>query len=101
MEETLEKALTKTEADAEAVLKTASTAINSIKKLRSAAHNGDLRELRKALDAADQAITALRQQFTNTREGWDFQEEEYLSDKRFVLEFLATAEQHGLKIFEQ
>lgn len=101
MEVSLEKSLAKTESDADAVLKAATATVNSLKKFRAAAHTGDLRELRKTIEAADQAITALRQQFANAKEGWDFDEETYLSSRHFLSEILQTAEQIGVKIFEQ
>jgi hypothetical protein len=101
MEVSLEKALAKTESDADAAFKAASTTVSSLKKFRAAAHSGDLRELRKTIEAADQAITALRQQFANAKEGWDFDEEAYLSGRDFLSEILQTAKQMGVKVFEQ
>src|SRR3990170_7597047 len=97
----LEKALAKTEADADAALKAAIAAVSSLKKFRTAAQTGNLRELRKTIDVSEQAITALRQQFTNAKEDWNFDEETYLSNKAFTSEILESAEQAGLKIFEQ
>ncbi len=97
----LEKTLARTEADADAALKAATAAVSSLKKFRAAAQTGNLRELRKTIDVAEQAITALRQQFTNAEDGWTFDEEAYLSDKAFILEILGAAGQIGLKIFEQ
>jgi hypothetical protein len=98
----LEKALAKTESDADAAFKAATTTVSSLKKFRAAAHSGDLRELRKTIEAADQAVTALRQQFANAKEGWDFDSEEaYLSGRDFLSEILQTAKQMGVKVFEQ
>jgi len=101
MDVSLEKALAKTESDADAAFKAATTTVSSLKKFRAAAHSGDLRELRKTIEAADQAITALRQQFANAKEGWDFDEEGYLSGMDFLSEILQTAKQMGVKVFEQ
>src|SRR3972149_6070513 len=98
---TLEKALAKTEADADSALKTATAVVSSLKKFRTAAQTGNLRELRKTIEAAEQAITALKQQFTNAKEDWIFEEEAYLSNKAFTSEILEAAGQIGLKIFEQ
>lgn len=97
----LEKALARTETDADVALKTATAAVSSLKKFRTAAQTGNLRELRKSIDTAEQAITALRQQFTNAKEGWNFDEETYLSNKGFISEILDSAGQIDLKIFEQ
>ena len=97
----LEKALAKTESDADAVVKTAIAAIGSLKKFRTAAQTGNLRELRKTIETAENAITALQQQFSNAREGWTFDEETYLSGKSFTSEIIEAAEQAGIKIYEQ
>ena len=97
----LEKALAKTEADADATLKAAAAAVSSLKKFRTAAQTGNLRELRKTIDAAEQTVAALRQQFMNAKEDWIFEEEAYLSNKAFTSEILEASEQIGLKIFEQ
>lgn len=97
----LEKALAKTESDADAAYKAATAVVSSLKKFRTAAKTGNLRELRKTIEAAEQAITALRQQFTNAKEDWNLDEEAYLSGKSFISEILESAEQIGVKIFEQ
>lgn len=97
----LEKTLAKTESDADAACKAASAVVNSLKKFRMAAQTGNLRELQKTIEAADQAIIALRQQFTNAKEDWNFDVESYFSEKSFTSEILKAAEQIGLKIFEQ
>ena len=97
----LERSLAKTESDADAALKAATTTVSSLKKFRAAAHSGDLRELRKTIEAADQAITTLRQQFANAKDGWDFDEEAYLSGSAFRSELLETAKQLAVKMFEQ
>ena len=97
----LEKALSKTETDADATLKSVLAAVSSIKRFRMAAKNGDLRELKKTIDASEQAIAALKQQFANAKEGWVFDEEIYLSSKDFLEEVISAAAQSGVKIFEQ
>lgn len=97
----LEKALAKTEADADEALKTATAAVSILKKFRLSAKTGNLRELRKTIESAEQAITALSQQFIKTKEGWTFDEETYLSSKAFLSEILEAAGQIGMKIFEQ
>lgn len=97
----LEKSLAKTESDAEAALKVAGTLLSALRKFRAAAKIGDLRELRRTIQVAEQAITALKQQFENAKEGWDFDEDAYLSDSAFRSELLETARQMAVKIFEQ
>jgi len=97
----LEQALAKTESDADAVLKAATNAVGSLKKFRSAAKTGNLRELRRSMEAAEQAILALRERLTAARDGWNFDEETYFSSSAFYREVLDVAGQRGLKIFEQ
>ncbi len=96
----LERALVGMEAQAEALLKTGMTAVTQVKRLRTAARSGDLKEIRKALEASDQTIAALRQQFINVKDGWTFDEEAYLSCRDFIQEVLRLAEEMDLKIFE-
>src|SRR3989304_3387608 len=97
----LEEALAKTESDADAALKAASATVRSLKKFRVVARTGNLRELPRTIEAAEQAITNLKQQFKNAQEGWDFDEEAYLSSRAFASEILETARQMGVRIFEQ
>lgn len=97
----LEKSLAKTESDAEITLKAATVVVNSLKRVRVAAQVGNLRELRKAIEVSEQAIVILRQQFANTKEGWDFNEDSYLSSSAYSAEILQLAKQMSVKIFEQ
>ncbi len=97
----IEKALAKTEADANTTLKAAQTVANAIRKMRAASHTGNLKDLSLTIDAAEKAIEILKQQFVNTRIGWDFPQESYLSDGTYVKELLATGEQMGVRIFER
>ncbi len=97
----LEEALARTEGDAEASLKAASGVAASLKRLRAAARSGDLREIRRGLDAAGQAIAVLDQQFANTAEGWDFDEEGFLSSGAYLEELIQTAQRQGLRLYRQ
>lgn len=97
----LEKALAKTEADADAALKTATTAAKCLKKFLAVAQVGNISELRKTIESAEQAIIALNQQFTKAKEGWTFDEETYLSGRAFLSEILEVAGQINLQILEQ
>jgi hypothetical protein len=97
----LESALQQTEADADASLKTAAAASRSLKRLRAVVHDGNLREVRSALVAAEQSVEALQQQVGRTVSGWDFDEASYLSSGAYTDELLATAEGRHLPIYEQ
>ncbi|MBI4332020.1 MAG: hypothetical protein HY673_12130 [Chloroflexi bacterium] len=96
----LEKALAKTENDANGSLKAAQSVLAALRKIRSAARVGNLKDLRIAIDAADKAELALRQHMANGRAGWDFNEEGYLSDGSFIKEVLEVASEKGLRVFE-
>lgn len=97
----LEKALARTEADVDASLKAANAVVSSLKKFRGAIKTGSLRELKKAIDSSEQAIAALKQQFSNTKDGWNFDAENYIGSKAFPDEILAMAKTLGVNIFEQ
>jgi hypothetical protein len=97
----LEEALAKTDSDAEETLRAATFVVKALKKFRSAAQAGNIRDLPKAIEVTEQAITALRQQFANAKEGWFFDEAAYFSEKSFLLELIDEAEKIGVKIFEQ
>src|SRR3990172_7579462 len=84
----LEKALAKTQADVEATLKTAVSAVNSLKKFRINIQTGNLRDLKKTIESAEQAIAALKQQFINTKDGWNFDSENYVDSPAFSKEIL-------------
>src|SRR6266513_1220095 len=88
----LEKALAKTQSDAEAVIKAAAGVSSAVKRLRAAAQVGNLREIRPSVAAAEQAIAALRQQFANAKDGWAFDEDAYFANGKFARELRETAE---------
>jgi hypothetical protein len=96
-----EAALQQTEADADASLKGAAEATSSLKRLRSVVHDGNLREVRSALAAADQSVQALQQQVARTVEGWDFDDASYFGSGAYTRELLETAARMQLAIFEQ
>ena len=97
----LEKALAKTEEDANNSLKATQAVAAAVKRLHKAAALGDLRDVRSALDGMEKAELALRQQIFTAKAGWDFNAEAYLSDGSFTAEVLAVAEQKGVRIFER
>ncbi len=97
----LEKALAKTENDADATLRAANSVVSSLKKFRGAVKTGSLRELKKMIESTEQSIAALKQQFINTKEGWNFDSENYVASRAFPEELLEMAQSLGVKIFEQ
>jgi hypothetical protein len=97
----LEGALAKTEADADAALKAANAVVSALKKLRGSIKAGSLRELKKTIDSAEQAIAALKQQFSNTKDGWNFDAENYIGSRAYLEEILEMSKSLGVRIFEQ
>lgn len=97
----LEAALEHTERDAQAVLKTATAAASAVKRFRAAAQNGNLRDLRPSIEAAEQVVSALGQQLANAKQAWDFDESAYFSSGAFQRELLETARRQDVRIFEQ
>jgi hypothetical protein len=100
-DQSLEQALAGTEADAEAAVKAANTVASALKKYRTAAHVGNLRDLRATIATAEQALTALQQQVEVAKEGWQFDEQAYFANGAFAQELLATAQRMNVQLFEQ
>src|SRR5215475_14473468 len=96
----LERSLARTEGDAEGVLRAASAVTAALKRFRGAAQVGNLRDLRAAIAATDQALATLNQQFASARDGWDFDEEAYFADGSFATELIETAKRLNLRLFE-
>ncbi len=97
----LEAALRRTEADADASLKAAAAVTKTLKRFRSVIHEGNLREVKGALAAVEQALAALQRQAKQTRDGWDFDEAGYFSNGAYTRELLETADRMGVRVFEQ
>jgi hypothetical protein len=97
----LEAALQRTEADADVSLKSAAAVSRSLKRLRAVVHDGNLREVRSALAAAEQSVDALQQQVARTVSGWGFDEARYFGSGAYTDELLATAARMQLAIYEQ
>lgn len=97
----LEQALARTEADAETIVKAANAVTSAAKRFRTAAHVGNLRDLRAAMGTAEQASDALRRELAAAREGWDFDEDAYFGGTAFTRELLETAARMNVRLYEQ
>lgn len=97
----LEKSLAKTEADAEITVKAAGAVLSVFRRLRTAAREGNLRDIEVSFETAENAIATLRQQFSNTKEGWDFNGEAYFANSLYVSELIEAGREVGLRIFER
>ncbi len=97
----LEKALAITEESTKIAQKAASEVARAFRKLHTAAREGNLRELNTSFEVAESAIAALRQQFSNTKDSWEFDEESYFNSNAYIAELLAAGRETGCKIFER
>lgn len=97
----LEAALQQTQADVESAGKAAGTVTRELKKARAAAATGQVRELRKALDAAAQLAAELAEQVGQARAAYDIDEPELLDSGAFTKELLAAAAAIDLQMFEE
>ena len=97
----LEQALARTESDADAALNAVSALMAPLRRFRAAAQVGDLRELQSAMDAAEQAMAKLSQQFAEAKNGWTFDARRYLSSGLYTREVLRTARKMGVSILER
>jgi hypothetical protein len=100
-QEGLEQALGRTEAEADAALRAVNAATKTLKQVRSAAHVGNVRDLRATLATVGQTLESLEQRVEALRASWDFDEEEHLASGGYTREVLRTAERMGVRVFEQ
>ena len=97
----LEKALAWTEADAEVTLKAGGAVLRVLRKLRTAAKEGNLRDIDASFETAENVIATLRQQFTNAKENWGFDQESYFASNSYAAELVKAGMETGLRIFER
>jgi len=96
----MEQALGKAEADADAALQAAATVTRWLRRVRSAARNGDTKALRSGLDSAQSSLQRLDEQVANSKEGWDFDDETYIESGRYLRELVEAAQKAGLSVLE-
>ena len=97
----LEKALRKAEADVEVALKAAANVTGVLRRYRTAARQGRIRELRAAGEAARRSLRTLDQEVANVAESWDFDEEAYLQSDDFVQELIEHGRRAGVAIYPE
>jgi hypothetical protein len=101
MADTFEAALTTSERGIDAALRSVAAASRELRKARVGAKNGQVKDLRKALAAAEAAALALAEETRAVRTGFDFNEQEYLASGGYVKELLAVAGGAGVAMFEE
>lgn len=96
---TLEIALARAEDNVEAVLKAADAVVRELRKARSSAKSGAVRDLRRALAAAADSIENLRQSAQSLREAWTFDERAYMGSGGYTHELVEAAKKDGLRLY--
>ncbi len=96
-----ESALGGTADGATAALKSASILTRELRKAKAAAASGEVRELRRALDAAGDLAHELSFTVQDVRAGFDLDESAYLGSGEYAKELLALAAERGLAMFEE
>ncbi len=97
---TLEDALQALERDVDGVLRSLGAALKEVKRVKTAASVGQMRELQQALHAAvrlaDQAAAAAR----DMRAGWQFDVGGWFASGEYTKELLSEAAEAGVQAFE-
>ncbi len=101
MADTFEGTLAATERALDAALKAAAAATRELRKARVGAKNGQVRDLRRALQAAQATVAGLADEVLAVHEGFDFDENEYLASGAYTKELLATAMAAGVAMYEE
>lgn len=97
----LEAALVTTQERVDAALRSAAVVSRELKKARTSAIGGQVRDLRKALDAAVVASEELSSVAYEARASYELDENAYLSSGEFTSELLSEAEAQGVAMFAE
>jgi hypothetical protein len=96
-----EDALTATEHAVEGALKAAAAATRELRKARAGAKTGQVRDLRKALQAAESAAVTLAEGTRAARAGFSFNDQEYLATGGYTKELMAAGADAGVVMYEE
>lgn len=97
----LEAALARTQADAEAAARSAGAVLRELKRARAAAAVGQVRDLRRALDAATALSGKLADEVAAARDGYHVDESHLLTSGAYAAELLEAAQGAGLAMFAE
>jgi len=97
----LEGALARAEADVEATSRGTASLARELKRARAAAASGQVRDLRRALDAAAALARDLAGQVRAASDAYDIDESDLLASGAYAKELLAVASEAGVAIFEE
>jgi hypothetical protein len=96
----VEAALAAVERDADRSLQATASVLRELKKTKKAAVDGNLRDLRKSMEAAEQLAAQLASAARALRAGWNIDEQDLLASGRYTKE-LETARSEGVDVLEQ
>jgi hypothetical protein len=99
--ESLEAALVETEAAAARALDAAAQLTRTLRRLRSAAQVGNLRDLRAMLAGVTQAAEVAGARAEDAVASWELDEDAYFGNSHFTRELLDAAQAAGLQLFER
>ena len=97
----MEAALAAVQTGAESALKVAAGLTGQLRKARGAAASGQVRDLRRALDAAAAQAASLAAAAGDLKARYDFDESAFLSSGGYAKELLAAAAERGVAMFEE
>ena len=98
---TFEETLAATERMVDGALKTAASVTRELRKALAGARNGQVRDARKALAAAQATASALAEEARGLHDGFDLDEQAYLASGAYTKELIAAAEATGVTMFEE
>lgn len=96
----LEGALVAAEREVEQAGRAVASLARELKRARTAAATGQVRELRRVLDAARAAAVAVAEQVRTAAASYDVDETDLLSSGAYAKELLAAAQAAGVAMFE-
>ncbi len=96
----LESALTALEREADATVRALSGALREAKRVKTAAAQGQIRDVHAALDGAARLAASAAEAAAGLKDGWRFDVHAHLADGGYATEILALAAEAGLSAFE-
>jgi hypothetical protein len=99
--ESLEDALARTEAAAGRALTASADLVKELRRMRTAALVGNLRNLRATLTTVRQAAERTLDAANHAASSWNLDEDAYFSSGRFSTELMAAADAANLQLFER
>jgi hypothetical protein len=96
-----EESLAATERAVDSALKAAAAATRELRKARAGAKNGQIRDLRRALEAAQAAAAGLAEETGTAAATFTIDDQQYLASGGYTKELLAAATSAGVAMFEE